>query len=67
MASRHVTLRIARLGQDDDRAAREFWQSIPPDDRFAEAWRLTLDAWVFAGKDVGEPGLPRHTARVVRR
>ncbi|MGH7265256.1 MAG: hypothetical protein ACREMB_10440 [Candidatus Rokuibacteriota bacterium] len=67
MASRRVTLRIARLGQDDDRSARAFWQSIPPDERFAEVWRLTVDAWTVAGKDVGEPGLPRHTARVVRR
>lgn len=67
MTRKNVTLRVVPLKQADDRFEREFWQSIPPDERFAEAWRLAVDAWTFSGKDVGEPGLPRRTARVVRR
>jgi hypothetical protein len=64
---RTVIARVARLDRLDERFDREFWASIPPDERFAETWRLTVDAWTFSGRDLGEPGLPRRTARVVRR
>lgn len=62
-----MTSRIVRLEHLDDSFDRDFWDSIPHDERFAEAWRLTVDVWTFAGKDIGEPGLPRRIARVIRR
>ena len=67
MSRRITAARLTTLDRLDERFDRDFWRSSPPDERFAETWRLTLDAWLFSGRDIGEPGLPRHLARVVRR
>ena len=63
-----MTLRKTTLGSAEERRLEaEFWAMIPPDERFAEAWRLSLEIWRFKGWDPGEPRLSRSTARVVRR
>lgn len=62
-----ASARLIRLDDMDDEFDRRFWDSIPHDERFAEAWRLTLEVWTLGGRDTGEPGLPRRTARVIRR
>jgi hypothetical protein len=63
---RGVTLRKARLGDEDDRLDREFWEAMAPEDRVREAWLLTLELWELKGWDPGEPGLRRPLTRVDR-
>jgi hypothetical protein len=63
---RRVVARKTLLAERDDLFDVEFWASIPPDERFAETWRLSEEIWRLAGKDPGEPGLPRSVAVVVR-
>ncbi len=66
--SPNVTLRMARLGSEEERRLdREFWARIPPDERVEEAWRLTLELWELKGWDPGEPGLRGPAARADRR
>jgi hypothetical protein len=64
--AQRITIRKAKLGPEDERLDREFWASIPPEERVEEAWRLTLELWELKGWDSGEPGLRRPVARVVR-
>jgi hypothetical protein len=64
---RTVTTRKTTLAQLDDRFDADFWATVPPAERLAETWRLTLELGRFAGRDPGEPGLHRSIARVVRR
>jgi hypothetical protein len=64
--ARQVTVRRARLGAEDDRLDRQFWAALPPDQRVLETWRLSVELWRLKGWDVGEPGLRRPVARVVR-
>jgi hypothetical protein len=61
-----ITMRKVRLGAEDERADREFWAELGPDERLLETWRLSLELWAFKGWDSGEPGLRRAVARVVR-
>jgi hypothetical protein len=61
-----VTVRRALLGEEDARIDREFWDQIPPDERVLETWRLSLELWEMKGWKVGEPGLCRSVARVIR-
>lgn len=64
--SRDITIRMARLGDEDERLDREFWDRMDPSDRVEEAWHLTLELWALKGWDAGEPGLYRSTSRVIR-
>jgi hypothetical protein len=66
-APRFSGSRKTRRGPEDDRADREFWAAMTPDQRVLETWRLSLELWEFKGWDAGEPGLRRPAARVVRR
>jgi hypothetical protein len=45
----------------------QFWARVTPDERFAEAWRLSEEIWRLKGWDPGEPGLSRSIARLIRR
>ena len=65
--AKDVTLRKARLGAEDERLDREYWERMPPVERVEETWRLSLELWEMKGWDAGEPGLYRTVARVVRR
>ncbi len=65
--AKQITIRMARLGAEDERLDREFWAQMSPDERVEEAWRLSLELWEMKGWDTGEPGLCRSVARVVRR
>jgi len=62
-----MTARKTTLAALDDEFDRQFWRGISPDERFAEAWRLSEEIWRLAGRDPGEPGLSRSVARVTRR
>ena len=59
--------RKLRMGAESDRANREFWAAMTPEERVLETWRLSLELWELKGWDTGEPGLCRTVARVVRR
>ncbi len=59
--------RKVRLGEESDRADREFWAALTPDERVLETWRLSLELWEFKGWDPGEPGLRRPATRTFRR
>src|SRR6266567_1759469 len=63
--AREITIRKARLGEEDDRLDREFWARLPPEERVEETWWLSLELWEMKGWDTGEPGLCRLVARVV--
>jgi hypothetical protein len=64
---RDITVRKRALGSSDAAADRDFWAGVAPNERFAEAWRLSEEIWRLKGWDPGEPGLSRSTARVIRR
>ena len=65
---RHVTARKTTLKDvADDRFDRDFWAGIPPEEKFVEAWNMTLEIWLLKGWDPGEPGLSRSVARIIRR
>jgi hypothetical protein len=64
--ARHITVRKARLGEEDEKLDREFWAQLSREERVLEAWRLSLELWELKGWDAGEPGLYRSRARVVR-
>jgi hypothetical protein len=65
--ARTIVARKTTLDELDDTFDVEFWATVPPDERFAEAWRLSEEIWRLAGRDPGEPGLSRSIAVVVRR
>jgi hypothetical protein len=64
--SGRITVRKARLGAEDARLDREYWERIPPADRVLETWRLSLELWRWKGWDRDESGLCRTVARVIR-
>jgi hypothetical protein len=63
---REITVRKARMGEEDARLDREFWSRMTPAERVLETWRLSLELWQWKGWDTDEPGLCRTVARVVR-
>jgi len=64
---RNMTARkITRRGPDSE-FDPEFWARVSPDERFADAWRLSEEIWRLKGWDPGEPGLSRSVARLIRR
>jgi hypothetical protein len=64
--ARHITVRRATLGPEDERLDREFWAALTPEERVEETWRLTLEIWELKGWDPGEPGLRRPVTRAGR-
>ena len=64
---REITARKTTRRRPDDQIDLEFWARITPDERFAEAWRLSEEIWRLKGWDPGEPGLSRSVARLIRR
>ena len=64
---RNVTVRIGRLGVDDQRLDDEWWAAVTPDQRVAMMWDLVLEARVLRGEHGPEPGLQRSVVRVERR
>jgi hypothetical protein len=64
---RRGTSRISRLGDDDGEFDREFWRSVPPDDRLAMVWELVLEHLAWRQPDAGEPRLVKSVCRVIRR
>ena len=64
--AREITVRKARMGEEDARLDREFWSRMTPGERVLETWRLSLELWQWKGCDTDEPGLCRTVARVVR-
>ncbi len=63
----NVTVRKGRLGETDESWEARLREAVCPDDRFAEAWRLSEEIWLLKGWDPDESGLSRSVARVVRR
>jgi hypothetical protein len=63
---REITVRKARLGEEDARLDREYWSQLPPEQRVLETWRLSLELWRWKGWDTDEPRLRRSAARVIR-
>jgi hypothetical protein len=57
---------VARLSELDDRFDRDFWATLTPSQRFAEAWRLSEEVWRFSGRETGERGLSRSVVRTLR-
>lgn len=69
-ARARATTRKTTLDSQDDSFDREFWASLTPSEKVAEAWRLSEEIWRFTERQRGEPGVPRDRAhwptRVVR-
>jgi hypothetical protein len=53
--------RLSEQGKEDD------LRMSTPAERLAMVWPLTLDAWLFKGRSVGEPRLQKHIVCVKRR
>ncbi len=64
---RTVTVRVGRLGIDDERMDDEWWQSFTADERVAMMWDLVLEARRWRGEVGDEPRLQRSVVRVERR
>lgn len=64
--SKRITLRRVRMGEEEERLDREFWDQLSPAERLEQTWELSLELWRFKGWDPGEPGLYRTVARVIR-
>jgi hypothetical protein len=60
--------RKGRLGdQDEDDFDLLYWERIPPEQRMAFVWQLSLEQWRMIDPDVeARSGLYRSLARVVR-
>lgn len=63
---RPISVRRLRMGAEDEGADREYWRRLRPEERVLESWRITCELWELKGWDIGEPGLCRSVARVVR-
>lgn len=37
--------RKLRLGEEADRADRDYWAAMSPGDRVLECWRLSIELW----------------------
>jgi hypothetical protein len=59
--------RKTTLALVDDEFDREVWSRTTVDQRFADTWSLSEEIWQLKGWHPGEPGLSRHTVRIVRR
>lgn len=64
---REITARKITRHGPDDQIDPEFWARVTPDERFAEAWRLSGEIWRLKGRDPGELGLSRSIAHLIRR
>lgn len=42
---RITSIRKLRMGDEADRADREFWAAMKPEERVLECWRLSLELW----------------------
>ncbi len=65
MTKNRQNYRVRKL----DRHARydDDLKDVPPSERLAMVWPLTVDVWAFMGYDIAESRLPRHIVRVLRR
>ena len=64
--ARQITVRKARMGEEDARLDREYWDRMAPRERVLETWRLSLELWRWKGWDTDEPGLRRSATRIIR-
>lgn len=62
-----MTVRVYQSATDQDEHDRDFWKTIPPDERISETWRLSEELWRLKGDFNDEPGLCRTVARIRRR
>ncbi len=65
MAKNRSNYRVRKL--DSFEARDNDLKDVPPEDRVAMVWPLTIDVWAFMGYDIAESRLSRHIVRVVRR
>jgi hypothetical protein len=59
--------RLVALHADDGAFDREFWRSVPPEERLAAVWELVLEDVAWRRPDAPEPRLQRSVCRVERR
>ena len=62
-----MTVRKARLGDDDGRFDSEFWARQTPEARLEAVWQAVLDWAALNGIDEGELRVQRSVVRVERR
>ena len=63
MAPRDRSIRIVRLGDNDDKA---LFATTTAGERLEMMWPLALDAWAMKGEPVDELRLPRHVVHIQR-
>jgi hypothetical protein len=63
----HARARLIPLHQDDGQFDREFWQSVPRDERVAALWQMVQDWAEWRGVPTDELRLQRSVCRVERR
>jgi hypothetical protein len=63
----HARARLVPLHHDDGQFDREFWQSVPRDERVAALWQMVQDWAEWQGVPTHELRLQRSVCRVERR
>ena len=68
MSRREMTVRKTTLeGADDERRDREFWLTVPPDQRFFYVFEMSEESLAFSQNASPDPeGRARSVARVLR-
>lgn len=63
------TGQLFRPGEEQAMAEADlrFWLAIPPNERAAAVWQLSVEAFGLAGLEADEQRLPRSDYRIVRR
>ena len=64
---RRMTVRRFASHAEADAADRAYWLAIPPDERIAQVWRLSLAQWTLRGEIDGATRLRRSVTRIRRR
>ena len=64
---RKITARLVRRGEEEKEFDREFWRQAGHEARFAAAWQMVVESFVFQGRDVSELRLQRTVENLKRR
>lgn len=68
MKRKWMTRKISRENDDKKMFDREFWKNAGHETRFAAAWEMVRESFLFKGiTDVGEQGLQRSVQHIQRR
>lgn len=65
--ARQITGRLVKRGEAEKEFDREFWRRAGHEARFAAAWQMVVESYLFRGRDAGELRLQRSVENLQRR